>query len=1149
VYNKTVLAAWSIPKKLLMLLLVIFLFASGILIASGFSHRRHAVREAESDALLLVESLAAQQEQIAIGTEQMLRTLAQLPEVRSLSPEACNALFRNINNQYPFYSIISAATPEGKMFAASTPFDPGVINLSDRKHFKEAAKFLDFSVGEYVLGKVSKVQSLHYSYPVLDANHNLIAVVSAAFKLDAYARFLTKVKLPEDSAVVIADHAGVRLYRLPENDATASGKSVPEEAYERLSGDFDRGTFEKMAEDGIYRIYAFKQLRLREGSSPYLYMIVGIARDNIIRRANVEMLSYLLILAIAALIGAWSAWVFANLAFIRPINRLVEAARQFGKGNMGSRTGLPHTPDELGQLAASFDDMASLIEVRAAERKETGDALEEANRRLIAIIEFLPDATFVIDCGGKVLAWNRAIEVMTGVAKVDMLQMGNYEYSIPFYGERRPILIDLALSSDPQFELREYDFIYRQGDILYGETHVPQAFGGKGAYLWATASILRDSAGNVVGAIESIRDITERKQAELALAEEALRRRILFEQSRDGIVVLDQYGNVYEANQSFADMIGYSVEEVRALHVWDWDVQWRREELEKMLHLVDSSGDHFETRHRRKDGSFYDVEISTNGAMWAGQKLVYCICRDVSQRKAAENALREREEIYSAIVNQAGDGIVLIDVETLGFAEFNAAAFNGLGYTRDEFAGLTLYDIQGNMTSKEIAERVRSVVETGQGCFESKQRRKDGSLRDIQVSNQTVRIRDRDYLAGIWHDVTDRRQAEEERERLTSQLRQAQKLEAIGTLAGGIAHDFNNILAPIIGYTEMALGDIPQSGPMRHSLEQVLHAAHRAKDLVKQILAFSRYGQNQQRIPVDIGSIAKEALKLLRASLPTTIEIKQSIGKGVALADATQIHQVIVNLCTNAAHAMNDKGVLDVILEEIVVSRDDLTVLSIPDLKPGPYLRLSVADTGHGMDGATMERIFDPYFTTKEVGKGSGLGLAVVHGIVKRHDGAIAVCSEPGKGAVFHVYIPRTEAAPVTLIETRQVLPRGMESILLVDDEKMVVNLGAMMLERLGYSITAKTNALEALEEFRSRSDAFDLVITDYTMPHLTGVELASEILKIRQDIPIILCTGYSERITAAVAKDLGITEFAMKPLDRRQLAEMVRKTLDARKV
>jgi signal transduction histidine kinase/CheY-like chemotaxis protein len=427
--------------------------------------------------------------------------------------------------------------------------------------------------------------------------------------------------------------------------------------------------------------------------------------------------------------------------------------------------------------------------------------------------------------------------------------------------------------------------------------------------------------------------------------------------------------------------------------------------------------------------------------------------------------------------------------------------------------------------------------------FEAEFFRKDKSV--IWVSLDVRAIRDSmgkiAYLEGTVRDITDGKL-------LRAQLDQALKMEAIGTLAGGIAHDFNNILQPIIGYTEMALNALSPSNSLRNNLVQVLNASLRAKELVGQILTISRSTQEQQRIPIDISSIIKEALKLLRSSLPTSIEIRQDIQMGVAQADATQIHQVLMNLCTNAAHAMDGEGILEVRLSPVDLIESDLADQSIVDLKPGPYIKLCVSDTGCGMNAKTIERIFDPYFTTKQVGKGNGLGLAVVRGIVKRHDGAVSVTSAPGKGTTFSIYIPRLETAAKIPVETSHETPTGTESILLLDDDQTVVEMGTSILEHLGYKVTAEIDSLRAIEVFSAGPDNFDLIITDHTMPNLTGMDLAKKVRRIRPDMPIILCTGFSEKITPGSVKEFDI-ELLMKPYGLRQISDVVRKILDTRKV
>ena len=378
------------------------------------------------------------------------------------------------------------------------------------------------------------------------------------------------------------------------------------------------------------------------------------------------------------------------------------------------------------------------------------------------------------------------------------------------------------------------------------------------------------------------------------------------------------------------------------------------------------------------------------------------------------------------------------------------------------------------------------------------------------------------------------------------QLRQAQKMEAIGTLAGGIAHDFNNILAAIIGYTEMVLFKIEKGSPIRYNLEQVLRAGSRAKELVKQILAFSRQSEQEFK-PIQIGTIIKEALKLLRASLPTTIEMRQHISgrTGLVLADPVQIHQVVMNLCANAAHSMRTSGgVLEVTLDE--VNLDSHAVEQQADLVPGRYLRLSVRDTGHGMSGEIVARIFDPFFSTKIPGEGTGMGLSVVHGIVRSHGGAIEVSSDLGVGTTFHVYFPSLESGVAPKPKTAQHIPRGTERILLVDDEEAVVDMGRQMLAHLGYRVVGKTSSEDALELFLRDPSQFDLVITDQTMPRITGIELAREILSVCPDMPVVLCTGFSDVISSDEARFQGIREYVLKPILTVELANTIRRILDS---
>jgi PAS domain S-box-containing protein len=425
---------------------------------------------------------------------------------------------------------------------------------------------------------------------------------------------------------------------------------------------------------------------------------------------------------------------------------------------------------------------------------------------------------------------------------------------------------------------------------------------------------------------------------------------------------------------------------------------------------------------------------------------------------------------------------------------------------------------------------------------------KDGRVLWLQESGQiTCDAQGRElYTDIVLQDITEHKQLEELRSQMEAQLRHAQRMDAIGTLAGGIAHDFNNILGVMLGYTEMALMSLKDKGneDLKRRLQQVLKAGKRGKDLVSQILSFSRPA-SQERRPVHVSAIVKEALTMMRATLPSTIELKMKLEEDhdLIMADATQIHQVIINLCANAAHAMREKGGL----LEIVTKAVDLDAKAahrIHGLSPGPYLKLTVRDTGCGMDREVMEKIFDPFFTTKKMEEGTGMGLAVVHGIVKAHQGAITVQSQVGKGSEFSVYFPRVEGAVESRVTEAPLSGNDQERLLFVDDEEWLVDMWREILESLGYRLTATTSPNEALEIFRRRPSDFDLVILDQTMPQMTGLELARELLHLKPGLPIILVTGYSEQVTPEIARAAGIREFIMKPLSISELTNAINRAL-----
>jgi PAS domain S-box-containing protein len=493
-------------------------------------------------------------------------------------------------------------------------------------------------------------------------------------------------------------------------------------------------------------------------------------------------------------------------------------------------------------------------------------------------------------------------------------------------------------------------------------------------------------------------------------------------------------------------------------------------------------------------------------------------------------------------LDHAAEAVFWIDRDAK-FIYVNEAAERLLGYEREELLACTIFDLDPNDSISVWETRRGQLRDQGEQSYESTFYKKDGQAVPMQIAVNLIEYEEQEYICCIAHDISERKKAQEEKEKLEAYLRQTQKTEAIGTLAGGIAHDFNNILSAIIGYAELAMMKVPRDSELADDLEEIYQAGERARDLVKQILTFSRQSERTLE-PMKVSETIDEALKLLRASLPATIEVRREIqSDALIMGDATQIHQIVMNLCTNSAHAMRERGgVLEIGLTNVELDSD--FVSGHPDLLTGPYLNLTVSDTGQGMSPETLQRVFDPFFTTKDKEEGTGMGLSVVHGIVKSHGGAIYTYSEPGKGSSFRVFLPAIERRHQPEKRAKATVPSGNENILFVDDERALANMGKEMLEGLGYHVSTETSSLDALELFRRQPDRFDLVVTDMTMPKMTGDELAQELIAVRSDVPIILCTGFSTRITEERAKKIGIRALVMKPIIRRDLANTVRSVL-----
>ena len=819
----------------------------------------------------------------------------------------------------------------------------------------------------------------------------------------------------------------------------------------------------------------------------------------------------------------------------------------------------------LNELAADLA-FGILVGRREVQRRDAEENLRSAKEFLTGVLDNAPLAICVIATDWRVLITNKKWRSDYGLGDQ------------PLTNRRMEEIIDARDLSMDKLHCRQVIELNRP--LVFEELrHVPQGE----RYFICHRFPLRDAAGEISAVGVIALDITERKQAEHAsrASEQALSEaeRIgglgsyMLEFSTGRAVWSRNMYRIMDANPANPSVptVDYFMEHI--IHPEDRDTRLA------MIAATREDGKPYdvEYRIRRRDGSIR--LIRARGEVQRGhdgrpQKMVGTV-QDVTEQREyerqleqlndklaaineelrttnedllgandrlqrAEQALRDSEERYRSIVEASPDAIVVIRDGRFVYA--NTAALK-LHSAQDlsEIVGRPLMDL----VHPEEIERTRielgKLSKIGQCAplLEGRAMRLDGSTVDVEVTCVLVQFDGQPAIQAFVRDVSQRK-------KLELQLRQAQKLESIGTLAGGIAHDFNNILFGIIGYTELSQTEPNLTSETRDNLEEVLNASRRAKDLVQQILTFSRQSEHKL-VPVSVSRIAMEALKLLRASLPATTQIRQNFGEGkdIVLADASELHQVVMNLCTNGAQALNDAdGTLEISTR--IVRVDEQLAELHPNLSSGLHVLLSVADTGSGMSREVLEQIFDPFYTTKEKGSGTGLGLAVVHGIVNSLNGTVTAYSEIGHGSTFHVYLPLMsdgqDSGPAPAAEPP---PAGQgQQVLLVDDEVQLVKLSTRTLTRLGYTVTAFSDSRQALEAFRAAPHNFDLALLDHTMPGLTGLQLARLLLKLQPGLPVILTTGFASSVLEEEAIAAGIAEFLIKPLTVNELSAAVHRAL-----
>jgi len=757
------------------------------------------------------------------------------------------------------------------------------------------------------------------------------------------------------------------------------------------------------------------------------------------------------------------------------------------------------------------------------ENKKVQQELKTNKNRLQKIVENMPVMMDALDENFNIVTWNRECERITGYSAEEISNHPDMlELLYPDAEYRKKMIIELE-NSKFNFRNKEYKLTCKNGTKkTINWSNISDEFPIPGWYTWA------------IGV-----DITRQVQAEkdLKKSEETLRG--IFDVMQSGVILVNKSGEIIFSNNRMAEIFGCDNSEVVGTSYLEHTHDTESSEAGgKMCQLIrgEISLVSLERFYKRKDGSTFWGHLSgrrllyPDGTFWA----LVAVINDITQRKHSENKLRKSEKKYRTYIDNSPLGVFIMN-EYGSYIDVNSTACSILGYSRKELLLLSISELDKTFPDECTSSLFSKLKETGYLNSEMKLKKKDGSLLEIDL--QAVSLGSNRYMA-YCTDLTEKKQLEE-------RLLQSQKMESIGTLAGGIAHEFNNILSIIIGNNELIKEEVPEWSLVRENIDEIRIAGIRGRDVIRQLLTFSRQDNTAKKV-IHLGTIVSESLQLIRSYTPIYINIHKTLSHDIfpILGNHTQVNQLLINLCNNAADAMEDKsGTIAVDLSNEIV--DASLIQGVHSLKSGPHIKLVVSDNGSGMDKETLDKIFEPYYTTKEIGKGTGIGLAIVHGIVKRHNGSILAESHPGKGTTFTILIPAYKGMEEQKKDEAFVIPTGNECILYVDDEPGIAKLGMRHLESLGYAAEATTDPLIALEIFKKNPDKFDLVITDMAMPNMTGDQLIIEILKLRPNMRTIICTGHSAKMSEKEAGKIGVCAFAMKPLDKIELARKVREVLD----
>ncbi len=1113
-------------RRYLVLLVIFLIFLAVALFMFFYSDAKdRAIKQLNETQTLHARQAVQSIESFFKNWTNILVSFSRMDDIRLLNADGRRYMELFYGTHREELRAISRISAQGKILY-TVPFVPEVIgsDISGQPHIQEIKNSLKPVVSE-VFQAVQGYDAIAINVPVFKGKaYDGTIAVTINFRNIA-KRYLQTIKIGESGYAWMISRGGTELYC-----------PVP--------GHTGRSVFENCREFPTILEMANRMMRGETGITTYVYDMIGEQRKESVKKLAVFMPVKIGNTFWSVVVATSEEEVLSSLSGLK--NRLILVVALMFLG---------------GGLLTYVGFQAWFIVREEKTRRKNEDELRESRRRLADIIDFLPDATLVIDREGKVVAWNRAIEEMTGVKAQDVLGKGDYEYGLPFYGERRPILIDLVFL--PHDEIKnKYVNLEWKGSTLVGIADIKELKGRAGVILHGTASILKDSAGNVVGAIESIRDITDRVRAEEAVKESQRRLADIIDFLPDATLVVNREGSVVAWNRAIEMMTGVPADEMLGKGDYEYAIPFYGDRrpilIDLALHPDQAVEKEYTSIQRMGDTLFGeaftpslspgDTHLSATASVLRNAKgeiiaAIECIRDDTEQKQLKDNLVAS-EKKYRDLVDNALVGVYQTGLDgNIYFANQEFAKMFGYESPEELMKHSVVSLYKDNQARELFIEELmqRKTIKS----YELELFTREGKTRHVLLSG----VLENDRLSGTLMDITEWRKAEMERRRLEERLNNAEKMEALGTLAGGVAHDLNNVLGILVGYSELLLEEIEPSSPIRAHVKKIMEGGERAAAIVTDMLTIARRGIHAGKV-INLNDVIvsyRKSPEFARlSSFHPDVHIESSLDPDLLNIMGSPIHmtKTLMNLMSNAAEAMPKGGTITIETKNRYLDRP---VSGYDDVKDGDYVVLSVSDTGEGIKPEDLKRIFEPFYTKKVMGRsGTGLGLSVVWGTVKDHNGYIDVRSEEGKGTAFSLYFPITRedvSAEDVPVSQKEYMGKG-ESIIVVDDVGGQRDLAVHMLSRLNYRVIAFPSGEKAVDYLKN--NRADLVVLDMIMdPGMDGLDTYREILKIHPRQKAIIVSGFSETERVLEAEVLGAGAYVKKPYVQERLGLAVRKELD----